>query len=359
MGGAQHHIVKLCQALNQSDVSIAIFLLIRNEPQHLLPELRQTKVAVAVSPFQRSDPRSLKWLADGLVEVKADVVHSFLWTADAIASLSKILFGGPPLICSERGDRGWDAYYSISKNLYDRVLPFRVAKLFCANSGFGGNLLARLGCSSHKIRVIHNGVDLTRINSFLPFDLRKELHWPSHSKIVGIVSRLEEYKGIDVLIHALVNIRDTSVRCVIIGDGSKRAMLEQLVSRLGISERVAFLGTQTPVEPFIKAFDVAILATRQDTEHCSNSILEYMACEKPIIVTRVGGNQELITDRISGFVVEPNNPDAMMNAINEIIANHVLAQHMAETARTKIEREFKIEVIAERFISLWRETART
>jgi glycosyltransferase involved in cell wall biosynthesis len=113
------------------------------------------------------------------------------------------------------------------------------------------------------------------------------------------------------------------------------------------------------VIPFIKAFDMAVLVTRQNTEHCSNSILEYMACKRPVIATKVGGNPELIINGVSGLLVEPDNPIAVANAIQEVITNPDWSRGMAEAARTKIEREFRIENIAGKFVSLWQDVAST
>ena len=357
MGGTQRHIVKLCRSLRQDDVSLAVFLLMHDEPQDLLPELQHTGAPVLISPFKRRDPRVARWLADSISAMQANVVHSFLWTADAVTSFSKLVLGGPPLVCSERGDRGAGVYYSIARNLYDRLVSFRIAKRFCANSNFGGNLLAREGCAPNKIRVIHNGVDLNHVDSSSPLDLRKTLQWPSACRIVGIVSRLDEYKGVDRLIHALAGIRDRTVRCVIIGDGPQRALLEQLTSDLRMNERIAFMGTQKQVEPIIKGFDVAILATRTDTEHCSNSIMEYMACRRAVIATSVGGNSELIEDGVSGFLVAPNDSAALGRAIEEMISNPTLSHRMGEAGRIRIEQEFNMKDVAGRFASLWYEVA--
>lgn len=357
IGGAQHQIVQLCRNVSENDVRISLFLLVSEEAADLASEVPEN-VKVFNSPFSHKDPRIVKWLGNHLETQGIQVAHSFLWTSDALASFSKTLFSSTPLICSERGDRAPElGYYSFWRNLYDRLVTFRKADLVCANSNFGRGILVESGCDPEKVRVIHNGVDLDNIDSKASLNLRDLLAWPKNSQIVGMVSRLIWYKGVDFFLRAMATIQDrASIYCLIIGDGPDRSKLEHLAQTLGIPEKVVFLGSHFPAIGYIKDFDVCVLGTHT-SEHCSNSILEYMACRKPVVATNVGGNPELIVDQETGLLVEPKNVSSMSQAILKLIDNPSLASRMGTRGRERIENEFNIENMVEKYLSLWQEVA--
>jgi glycosyltransferase involved in cell wall biosynthesis len=116
------------------------------------------------------------------------------------------------------------------------------------------------------------------------------------------------------------------------------------------------MGSHFPAIGYIKDFDVGVLGTHT-SEHCSNSILEYMACRKPVVATNVGGNPELIVDQETGLLVEPKNVSSMSQAILKLIDNPSLASRMGSRGRERIENEFNIENIVEKYLSLWQEVA--
>lgn len=359
MGGAEHHIIKLCQTISRAEVELSIFLLVRDEPSDWLPEV-PPDIPVFVSPLGRYDVRVVKWLADGLKARQVQVAHSFLWTADAITGLSSLLFARIPVVGSERGDRGYGGHYAPNGlfGRYDRWVTFRIATCFSPASRFGGKLLEERGYDPSRIRVIYNGVQLDRMDSESPIDLRLRLGWPANCRIVGTACALIPRKGVDSLIRALPLIHTSEpVFCAIVGDGPERVRLEELTRELGVADRVAFLGQHTPAHAFVKGFDIAILATNQPTEVCSNSILEYMACAKPVIATRIAGNPELVLSEETGLLTEPDNPAELARAIERLANDPGLATRMGHGGRDRIEQEFRMEVVAARSVQLWRSVA--
>jgi glycosyltransferase involved in cell wall biosynthesis len=356
MGGAQRHVLKLCQTVPRDRVSLSLFLLVSDEAQDLLPEM-PSDVPVFLSPFRRHHPLVVPWLAAKLRALQVEVAHSFLWHSDAFASLSAMLLPALPLIASERGDRA-PMMYSRGRNLYDRAVTFRVARHLCANSVFGRELLIALGCDSAKIGVIHNGVELERIDAHERLDVRALRGWPAEARIVGTVSRLIEYKGVDVLLRAVARlVPHTPLYCAIVGDGPARPALEQLATSLGIAERIAFFGTRSPSEPIARDFDIAALTTRT-TEHFSNSVLEYMALGHPVVATAVGGNSELVVAGETGFLVPPDDDAALARAIGVLLEDLSLAQSMGEKGRARVEQHFRMERVTEQFVDLWQRYAR-
>ena len=360
IGGAERHVVNIVRNVDPAQISLSVCILVNDVQQYLLPEIEQVGVPVFISPYYKNDPRVLGWLAGVLRRENMDVAHSFLWRSDAVLALVSKLFGYQPIICTERGDRTLNINRGGLFRSYDRLVIFKQAVRICANSQFGAQALIKLGCAPEKIDIISNGIDLLEIEKYKSTQNFKKNGLPDNCHVIGCVSRLEQYKGVDTIIKAIHEIRRTgldNVYLTIIGDGPYRKQLETLCEQLGIQERIIFTGFQVPAIGWIKGFEVGLLANEL-TEHCSNSILEYMACGKPVIATRVGGNPELVTHNKTGLLVAPGDHISMAEAIKYLIEHPDIARHMGELGRARIENEFNMQTIASRYIDLWQKVVR-
>jgi glycosyltransferase involved in cell wall biosynthesis len=350
-GGSERQIVKLSSAIDHNEVELTIVVLFGAYRHALIDDLDR-RVAVVRPHYFHQDLRIPAWLREVISERRIDVVHSFLWNADAYAAAAKRRDGGFSLICSERGDRSLGGLLSQLRRSIDRRLVFRKADLFCANSEYGRELLIRRGFPQERTRVVRNGIDVNAVDVIAQEDLRGRYGWPDDEIVVGTVARLVDYKGIDVLIDAMKELRD--LRCVIVGDGPQRRPLERRVHRCGLQHRVVFAGMQRSPESFTSEFDMFVLPTLISTEHCSNAILEAMTCGKPVIATRVGGNGELVSDGESGLLVDPGKSDELALAIQRLAADTVLRVRMGVAGRARVEDEFRMEVVAPQLTALWR-----
>jgi glycosyltransferase involved in cell wall biosynthesis len=107
----------------------------------------------------------------------------------------------------------------------------------------------------------------------------------------------------------------------------------------------------------VKDFDIAVLPTVENTEHCSNSILEYMACSLPVVASRVGGNPELVQHQVTGLLVRPSDPGDLAQALVTLCASKELRLTMGARGRARAERNHRMPEIATRFASLWGDVA--
>ena len=354
VGGAEHHAVKLCRALDRQAIEPSIVLLRRGLPQELAP-LLPADLPVLVAPVGRRDPRLVPWLAQQMRARQIQVAQSFLWYADAIASAAALLAPGLRLVCSERGDRRTD-YHTATRRAYDRLITFRRASNIAANSQFGASLLIRLGALPDRVSVIANGVDMAAAALAEPAPLRDMLGWPATAHVVASVSRQVDGKGLDTLIQAVARTGGADVRVAMIGGGPLRPALEALARRLGVQERVAFLGQRSPAIPFLKACDSAVQLS-EETEHCSNSIIEAMACGRPVVATAVGGNPELVTDGRTGILVPPRDPAAVAAALLRLATDPAAAARMGARGQEAAGRRYSMDAVAAAYTALWRTAA--
>src|SRR5206468_691330 len=146
--------------------------------------------------------------------------------------------------------------------------------------------------------------------------------------------------------------RRPGLRCAVIGDGPLRSRLEALAAELGIADRVVFFGNQRRVADFLAACDLLVSASR-DNEGCSNSILEAMALGVPVIATDLGGNRELVEDRVTGRLVPVGDHVALAAAIEAALADPTGRQTIAARARQMIESRFSLERMVRDYDNLY------
>lgn len=193
------------------------------------------------------------------------------------------------------------------------------------------------GIDSKKIKVIYS------VAQELPFqgrksDLRDMLRF--NGKIVASAGRLVPWKGFEVLISLTPRLikRYPSFKLLIAGDGPLMERLSNLVESKKLDEYVALTGSleQDVLFKYIRVADVFVLNTNY--EGLSHQLLETMMIGTPVITTRVGGNPELIDDKINGLLVPFDNKDELYKSITSVLDNQGLSDKLVRNAKTKLKK---------------------
>jgi len=169
---------------------------------------------------------------------------------------------------------------------------------------------------------------------------RKFLGLATDGLVVGWIGRLIPVKGADVFLQAISQLASLPLTISVIGDGSERAKLENIVQNAGLSGRVRFHGTVPNAARYITAFDVFVLSSR--SEGTPVTLLEAMAAGVPVVVTSVGGVPDVVGPN-EATMVPPENPAALADAIRSVIADPVAARRRAEAATHRLRAEFDVE----------------
>lgn len=201
---------------------------------------------------------------------------------------------------------------------------------------------------SDRVVVLENGVDTAKFNRFM---------FPDTSKPrvrVGCVANLRPVKNIDGLMRAAKAALERFPKMVfeVAGDGEQRAELERLHTELGLGDRFKFRGSVSDVANFLRTVDIAVLPSH--SEGMSNSLLEYMAAGRAVIATAVGANAELVRHGKDGLIVPTGNPEAIADAIGELIANPMRAAAYGSSARRRAEAEYSRDAMRRRFENFYR-----
>lgn len=172
-------------------------------------------------------------------------------------------------------------------------------------------------------------------------------------RIVISVGRLVYYKGFEYLIRAMSMVNG---RLLIVGDGPLHKDLEREAQARGVGERVVFLGKVPDVVPYYQAGDVFVLASIARSEAFGIVQLEAMACGKPVVNTRLDSGVPFVSiDGVTGMTVPPKDPEALAQAINLLLDDPARRTEYGEAGRRRVQREFTVEVMAQRTLQLYRE----
>lgn len=211
-----------------------------------------------------------------------------------------------------------------------------------------------------KLIVIPNGIESVQARRTRA-DVRRELGIQESDDLVISVGMLRPEKGHDVLIRSVAHLARIRprIRVLIVGGPDTQrprdAVGEIMVlsEKLGVDEHVRLLGRRNDVPELLEAADVAVSSSR--LENMPLSVLEYLASGTPTVATDTGGVSEVLADRVHGRLVPPDAPDAMANAIEEILSNPLQAQEMALAGQRRATSEFSLETTAARVESLYRQ----
>jgi glycosyltransferase involved in cell wall biosynthesis len=152
------------------------------------------------------------------------------------------------------------------------------------------------------------------------------------SKIFGYISRIDKNKGWDVLLNAIVILKDklnkTNFKVIIVGDGAQRNEMLQFIDSHGISNVIEYKGMlpQNELPDIIHSLDAFIFPTTRKAESLGLVGLEAMACGVPVIGSKNGGLLDYLTDGVNGYFFEPGNPEDLVDKIiqyNRLTDNEV------------------------------------
>ena len=229
-------------------------------------------------------------------------------------------------------------------------LKSRYAKKHITISEFNKNYLAQhFGVDPHTIEVIHCGVDSDRIKPLVRAD--KEL-----SPRIITVARLSAEKGLENLIRACSILRAKGIRfhCDIVGDGHQRDLLRSLIHKLNLQDELTMLGGRTndTVLQLMQKADLMVLPSR--SEGISVSVMEAMACGIPVLTTDITGIRELIEDGVTGFIVPPENAQALANKLILLLQKQKMRMQVVPAARNKIVTDFDLKKQTSKLLSVWK-----
>ncbi|WP_337381209.1 glycosyltransferase [Phocaeicola coprophilus] len=274
-------------------------------------------------------------------ETSPDLIFCHGFNGPIVTTLLKLRYKiNIPLICSYHG-----AYYAPTPQkkcleaIFNNWMYFfykHIAKKIIVVSKYSEQELIKKHIPQKKLAVVHNGIKDIRIRT------NKE------NKIVhiGVVSRLDPFKGIDILIKALHIVKaQTSIPFFldIVGNGPMEMELKQAIKKANLQDIVNFAGYQANIPEWIEKWDIFCLPSF--FENHSLSILEAMRGGKAIITTQVGGNEESVTNGKEALLVPAKDHNALSKALLKLIESKSLREELGKKARSRFLKEFTEDIM--------------
>ncbi len=289
-----------------------------------------------------------------------DVIHCHLATSTALGCLMAGWFVNAPVLIKlggsgKTGDiqtstatRGGNLKLGLLKRGRCRfVVPSKEIAQEMINAGF----------NSKKIMIIPNGVDSDYFCPITPIEknMRKRGVGIEGMKLALYIGRLEYGKGIILMIDAWarLNRMTGNWRLLIIGSGRLENAIKHKIKEKGMEKRISLIPPISPdkVRDYLQIGDLFIQPSRY--EGLSNSILEAMSCELPVIASRIGGNQELINDRINGLLFNPGDISDLSRVLAKALEDDKERKILGINARKWVTENLDLKLITKMYIQLY------
>ena len=312
-----------------------------------LPMLKDCACPVLEFPIQRvlsaGALREVLRLRAFIRSEKVDIVHTFFQAADLLGGPVAKLSGCPVLISSRR-DMG--ILLSAKHRLAYRLMSRMFDQVQTVSSAVREHTIRTGGIDPARVVTIPNGIEVERVAAAEGGAELRESLAAGGGPVVLTVGNIRRVKGFDVLIRAAARVVARYPAALFLIAGSvhepdyERELLA-LIGQLGLERNVKFLGKTDQAPSLLKACDVFCLPSR--SEGMSNALLEAMACGRPSVATRVGGNPVVLEDGRSGFLVENEDDAAVADRILKLLDDPERAREMGETARRVVEERFSAQ----------------
>ncbi|MCI0566933.1 MAG: glycosyltransferase family 4 protein [Acidobacteria bacterium] len=280
-----------------------------------------------------------------------------LWTAAAALKLGRHAL---PLIYTRHNTKRV-AFHPLNRFLYRTLVNHLIVASASVLERYEP-FLRHGDLSRERISIVHSSYWEERFNPGVkPAPLRREMEVEgSECLLVGVVGRLVQDKGGAFFLKAAAQIAADlpSVRFLFAGRGSEEEPLRRQAASLGLSERVRFLGFREDIPEITAALDLSVLPS-VDCDASSAVLKEAMALGKPVVATNIGGAREIVEHGRTGLIVPPGNPEALAQAMKQILQREDRGRAMGEEGQRRVKSEFSIQRLVEGTLLAYRRALRS
>ena len=312
------------------------------------PGLTFHRVETPSYPLFR-EPQYLLSLANKIVQVarneQLDIIHAHYAVPHATAAYlaRQILLATPPgpvpkVITTLHGT---DITLLGSDRSYSETVAFCIQQsngVTAVSESLKADTYRELAITK-EICVIPNFLDCTVHHRISAGPLRERVIGDPAAKVVIHVSNFRPVKRVTAAVEVFARVsRQVSAHLLMVGDGPDLDQAVRLARSLGLEERVHFLGEQDQVRQLLSIADAFLLPSAQ--ESFGLAALEAMACEVPVVASRVGGLPEVIQHGETGFLHAPDDLDGMAASTVALLTDEALHARIADTARRTVRAKF-------------------
>ena len=234
------------------------------------------------------------------------------------------------------------------------LVGWGASSIVCVSKGLQTELGERSALPQHKLELIYNGVDPARFSGDCASDLRGELGLGSDAKLVISIGNIRPAKGYEYLVDAAISLAETEpdTHFVVVGH-QKPVLFGKLQERVSAAPRrpnIHWLGFRQDVSELLRQADVFLLPSV--SEGFSISTVEALMAGVPVIATRSGGPEEIITDGETGYLIPARSPQAMVTALEKLDGGERSAE-IIKKGQLRAHEQFSLSSMLERYMTLY------
>ncbi len=349
--GAEKQLVMLATALPREEFDTHVAVLTRDGPLRQPLEAAGIPVTL-IDKSWKLDPLAWSRLRRLVKQLRPDIMHTWLFAANAYGRQAAVSAGVEHVVASERCVDRWKRGYEFA---IDRRLARRTQRLL-ANSTAVRDFYVQHGLPFEKFVVIPNGIPSWQGEPAVGRKaLLAELGLPPDARLVAAVTRLWPQKRLKDLIWAadLLKAGEFNTHLLIIGDGPQRWRLERYRDQVHIQDRVHFLGARDDVPRILPHMDCLWLSSGYEGQ--SNAVMEAMAAGIPVVATDIPGNRDLVVSEQTGYLVPVGDRAAFAARTSWLLQDPDRAKRMGGAGRQRMQTEFSVEKMVGRHAAVYRD----
>jgi sugar transferase (PEP-CTERM/EpsH1 system associated) len=355
IGGTEHGVLKVIKGLGPLEFEHRICA-VRGVDENFV---RQMKVPAQVSAVGSPEPGlqfPLFRLIRLMKEFRPHIVHTRNF--GAVEAIAAARLGGVPVVI--HSEHGYELEILRGLPLRRRLACgalYAIADQVCTVTRDLKDYHSKQSwISPRRFRVIYNGVNTEQFSPRpeLAPAFRSEFGLPMDRIVIGSVGRLVPIKDLKSLLQAaeIVVRRGKDVHVLIVGSGPELPKLQAYASASReLAARTLFLGASDRVSDLLNSMDIFVLPSI--SEGMSNTILEAMASGLPVVVSRAGGNPELVEGGRVGGLFYPRDVEALAGHLCQLADDPALRREYGRVARLRAEEQFSLSVMVKNYRDLY------
>lgn len=288
-------------------------------------------------------------ISNAIRDVSAEVIHTHGYDADLLGAAGWLRGSSPrPVLVATVHGLVWTPFGNFAKTIANLAALRFAADAVIVTSRQRAERSRRVFPAA-RLRFVANGVHIVPM-------LHRRTVW--QRPVLGYVGRLSPEKGVHRVIEVCAALADRlpELTCRIVGTGVEEVRLRKLSDRLGLDDRIQFVGLVANVAAELSQIDVLLLLS--DDEGTPRAVVEAMAARVPIVAADVGGVPDLVRHQVEGLLVAPGDVAAAAAAVRRVVADPKLAERLATSAFHRYESEFTVERMRDSILLVYKQALR-
>ena len=360
-GGVAEYLYMLLK--NSNNNNYENILIVSKDYENQIDRFKTYVSNINIVPMTREieikkDVKAILKVRKLLKQIKPDIVYLHSSKAGAIGRIALAFDFRIPVLYNAHG---WYFNATISKKkkkffaLIEKMLALKTKMIINISKSEYDSAIKNKIAPEKKMCIIENGIDFDKFkdNNKYRKETREKYNIKDEEIVIGVVGRLSEQKDPMTMIKAfkLVNDVKSNTKLMYVGSGNLEEDVKEYAKQAGILDKIIITGWVSNVEEYIPAFDIAVLPSKW--EGFGLVLIEYMACDKPIVASDIGGIPDIIKDKENGLLCKCNDYKDLSEKLLYLINNNEIAYRMIEN-NIDYRKKYDIKLVVKKYEELFK-----